>query len=106
LTLGFLAAVIVVAAALAIALPDASKLTYPVESGSASAAKGQLAYAQELTKAFQQVNKALKPSVVSLSSVKRIGPTVQQPQYELHQFPEEFRHIFSDDFFDRFLRAP
>jgi serine protease Do len=91
------------AAVVAAVLPDAvSKLTYAAERGAAEAAQEELARPQDLTEAFQHVTKALKPSVVSISSVKRIRPTVRQPRHNLDQFPEEFRHFFGDDLFDRF----
>jgi serine protease Do len=102
-TLGILLAAVALGTILATALPEAvSALSYAAERGSAEAAKEQLARVHGLTNAFQQVNKALKPSVVSISSVKRIRPTVRQPQHDLHQFPEELRRFFGDDMFDRF----
>ena len=108
-TLGFVLMALTLGTILATVLPDAvSELTYAAERGSAQAAKEQLARPQELTGAFQQVNKALKPSVVSISSVKRIRPTVRQPRHDLDQFPEELRRFFGDDMFDRFydFRVP
>lgn len=102
-TLGILLAALTLGTVLATVLPDTvSRLSYAAERGAAEAAKDLLARPQELTEAFQHVNKALKPSVVSISSVKRIRPTVRQPQHDLDQFPEEFRHFFGDDMFDRF----
>jgi serine protease Do len=86
-------------------LPDAvSALTYAAERGSAQAAKEQLTRAQDLTRAFQEITKALRPSVVSISSVKRIRPTVRGPDHEFHQWPEEFRRFFGDDMFDRYFQ--
>jgi len=93
------------AALAATTLPSAiSELAYAAERGKAEAAQEQLTRAQDLTSAFQNVAKALRPSVVSISSVKRIRPVVRQPGYQFREWPDEFRHFFGDDFFDRFFQ--
>ncbi|REJ66385.1 MAG: DegQ family serine endoprotease [Planctomycetota bacterium] len=81
-----------------------SQLTYAVERGKAEVSKEQLQTASDLSTAFKHVAKALRPSVVSVSSVKRLQAT--QPQ--IHRFgqphaPDELRRFFGDDFFDRFF---
>jgi serine protease Do len=81
-----------------------SQATYAIERGQAEAAQQQLASANDLSQAFQHVARALRPSVVSVSSVKRVQ--VRQPQARRFdsQMPEEFRRFFGDDeFFDRFF---
>lgn len=97
----------IVGAGVATMLPDAvSVLAYAAERGTAQAAKEQLAEAKDLTVAFQQVTKALRPSVVSISSVKRVKPTGGGPGNEqLRQMPEEFRRFFGDDMLERFFRG-
>ena len=82
--------------------PDAvSVLSYAAESSSAQATKQEPAQRQDLTHAFQDVTKALRPSVVSISSVRRIKPTAQGGERPL---PKEFRHFFGDEMFDRYFR--
>ena len=95
----------IVGAGVAMMLPDTvSALAYAAERGSARAAKEQLAGAKDLTTAFQQVTKVLRPSVVSISSVKRMTPTARGPgNEELREMPEEFRRFFGDDMFERFF---
>ena len=69
------------------------RLTYAAESGQALAAKEQLAKAADLSQAFQYVAKAMRPSVVSISSVRRIRAGVQQ----VPGMPEGFSPFFDDD---------
>ena len=82
-------------------LPDmVQRLTYAAESGQAHAAREQLAKAADLSQAFQHVAKALRPSVVSISSIRRIRPNVQQ----IPRMPEGFSPFFGgDDMFERFF---
>ncbi len=89
---------------LASLMPDAvSRLSYAAERGKAQAAREQLARANDLTEAFHSVADAMRPSVVSISSVKRIRPAIRQPDHPFGQWPEEYEHFFGDDFFDRFF---
>jgi len=80
-----------------------SKLTYAVEVGQSRAAQEQLSAATDLSEAFRHVVRAMRPSVVSISSVKRIE--VKQPSRQEFdsQIPEEFRGFFDDDLFERFF---
>jgi len=104
MVLGLVLVASALAALAATTLPSAiSELAYAAERGKAEAAQEQLTRAQDLTSAFQNVAKALRPSVVSISSVKRIRPVVRQPGYQFREWPDEFRHFFGDDFFDRFF---
>ena len=68
-----------------------SEATYAIERGQAEASQRQLAVATDLSKGFQHVARALRPSVVSISSVKRVQ--VNQPRIRRFdsQIPEEFR---------------
>ncbi|MGM0487139.1 MAG: DegQ family serine endoprotease [Planctomycetota bacterium] len=81
-----------------------SVLTYAAERGTSQAAKQQLSEAKDLTSAFQNVTKALRPSVVSISSIKKINLGGGM-RGERGQVPEEFRRFFGDDRFDRFFRG-
>jgi len=81
-----------------------SRATYAIERGQAEASQEQLAVASDLSQAFQHVARSLRPSVVSVSSVKHIR--VNQPQ--ARQFgspmPDELRRYFGgEELFDRFF---
>lgn len=103
--LGAFVAVLVVAALAVglIQLPDyISRLTYAAETGRAQAAKEQLATANQLSQAFKNVVKAIRPSVVSINSIIRREIPDRGPRSN-PQVPEEFRQFFGDDFFERFF---
>jgi serine protease Do len=86
-------------------MPDVvSQLTYAAERGKAEAAREQLSRAVDLTYAFQNVADVLRPSVVSISSVKKIRPMVRRPDRQFREWPDEFGQFFGDDFFDRFFQ--
>ncbi len=74
------------------------RLTYAAESGQAEAARDQLARAADLSQAFQYVAKALRPSVVSISSVRHIRSGGQRLRA-----PEGLSPLFDDDMFERFF---
>ena len=81
-----------------------SQATYAIERGQAEASHSQLAAASDLSQAFRHVARLLRPSVVSVSSVKRVQ--VNQPQVRPFNsdVPDELRRFFGgDDFFDRFF---
>ena len=81
-----------------------SQIAYAVERGQANAAYEHLQSAETLSGSFKQVARALKPSVVSISSIKKmdvVSPNVRR--FGNQQMPEEFRSFFGDDFFDRFF---
>ena len=81
-----------------------SQATYAIERGQAEASYQQLAVASDLSQAFQHVARTLRPSVVSISSVKRVQ--VMQPQVRQYggEVPDELKRFFgSRDFFDRFF---
>lgn len=100
---------IVLAVALTLGVPYAmptfvSQIAYAVERGQANYAYDQLQTATSLSDSFKQVARALKPSVVSISSIKRIevaSPNVRR--FGNRQMPDGFRQFFGDDFFDRFF---
>ncbi len=87
--------------------------SYAAEGREAQAAREALARADyqgdDLTTAFRTVAKAMRPSVVSVSTVKHVrasrlerGTPRNRPQV-----PEQFREFFGDDFpFDRFRELP
>lgn len=81
-----------------------SQATYAIERGQAEASYEQLAVATNLSDAFQHVARTLRPSVVSISSVKRLQ--VNEPQVRRFgaPIPDEFRQFFGgDDMLDRFF---
>ena len=81
-----------------------SQATYAIERGQADASYEHLTLANDLSQAFQHVARSMRPSVVSISSIKRVE--VRQPQVRQFgsEMPEEFRRFFGgDDFFDRFF---
>jgi serine protease Do len=80
----------------------ASRVAYATESGRAAAAREQLQSATDLSRVFQQVAKAVRPSVVNISSVRRIQPRAQTPTSPSPHMP--FREFFGEDFFDRFFQ--
>ncbi len=75
------------------------RLTYAAESGQALAAKDQLAKVADLSQAFQYVAKAIRPSVVSISSVRHIRSGGQRTP----GMPEGLSPFFGDDMFERFF---
>ena len=97
--------VAVLVVALASLTPDVvSRLTYAAERGKAEAAREQLSRAADLSGAFQYVADAMRPSVVSISSVKKIRPAVRRPNRQFQQWPDEFNQFFGDEFFHRFYQ--
>lgn len=72
---------------------------YAAERGQAEAAREQLAKASDLSEAFQYVAKSLRPSVVSISSVKRIQPRVQA----VPRMPGGMSPFLNDEMFERFF---
>tara|TARA_R110002049_G_scaffold288423_1_gene470950 strand:+ start:136342 stop:137868 length:1527 start_codon:yes stop_codon:yes gene_type:complete len=102
-----LAATLVVAAAYH--FPAAvSQIAYAVDRGQSLAAAEELETASDLSSAFKSVAKRLKPSVVSISSVKRLsGSSPQVRRFGGNgPMPDEFRRFFGDDFLDRFFQMP
>lgn len=81
-----------------------SQATYAIERGQAKASEKQLAVASELSQAFQHVARALRPSVVSVSSVRRVQVSGPQIRGFDSQIPEDFRRFFgNDDILGRFF---
>ena len=97
---------LVVGIGIGAALPHVvARLSYAVEAGQAAAAREQLKHVRDLSKAFQEIVKATRPSVVNVSSVKRIQPSGHRSRThppDLEDSP--FRDFFGDDFFDRFFQ--
>jgi serine protease Do len=81
-----------------------SRLSYAAESAPAIVAPAPLAQASDLSAAFRQVAKAVRPSVVSISSVQRPRPSLpRDPRRYRQEMPDGFRDFFGDDFFNRFF---
>jgi len=80
-----------------------SRTAYAIESGQASATRAQLNAARDLSRAFQDAAKAVKPSVVNIRSVVKVHPTgpSRVPQ---EQLPDQFREFFGDDLLNRFFQ--
>jgi serine protease Do len=84
-----------------------SQATYAIEVGQAEASAQQLGVAVDLSQAFQHVARAMRPSVVSISSVKRVQVREPSRGQFRSDVPEEFRRFFGDDeMFDRFFFQP
>jgi len=109
-----LLAVVVAAVAVAVSidLPSTvTKLVYAAESGRAQAAREHLAGVNDLSKAFQYVAKAMRPSVVSIVSTTSFHNedrgSVVPPRDPRRQLPKEFRDFFGgEDPFDKFFELP
>ncbi|MCU0875272.1 MAG: DegQ family serine endoprotease [Pirellulaceae bacterium] len=87
--------------------------SYAAEGREAAAARSELARADyradDLTTAFRTVAKAMRPSVVSVSTVKHVRPRALDRGRERArpQVPEQFRDFFGDELpFDRFFEMP
>jgi serine protease Do len=81
-------------------LPRAvSQLTYAAETGRAMAARGDLQHAADLSRAFHDVATALRPSVVTITSTKKVHLSSNGEGPNMPDVPEEFRKFFGDDFF-------
>lgn len=78
-----------------------ARCSYAAESREAIAARQSLTQLQDFSVAFRQAAKAIRPSVVSISSVTRIRPKI--PKGARPDAPEEFRGFFGEDLFDRFF---
>ena len=81
-----------------------ANLTYAAEAGKAFAAKEQLAMAKDLSQAFQHVADALKPSVVSISSAKKVRTMSMRSRNPFSDLPPELRHFFGNGMFDQLER--
>ncbi len=100
------AAVVVIAAAISMAVPWlVERISYAAEAGQARAAADQLKSATDLSEAFRNVAKAVRPSVVNITSVKRIGGTGRPEPDWVPWFDERpFGDFFGENFFERFFR--
>jgi serine protease Do len=78
-----------------------SQLTYAVEVGQAQVAEEKLAVATDLSQAFRHVARSIRPSVVSISSTKRLGTS--EPKIQRFQVPEGFHGFLDDDVLERFF---
>jgi serine protease Do len=80
-----------------------SRLAYAVEVGQAQASQEQLAVASDLSQAFRHVARAVRPSVVSISSVRQVEREQSNTRRFRSTIPDEFRGFFDDESFDRFF---
>ena len=81
---------------------DSSQQTVRAADGLAAlVAPQQLGQVADLSAAFRQVAKQVRPSVVSISTVQRLKPRDRRmPRADV---PEQFREFFGDDMFERFF---
>jgi len=100
------AAIIVLVAAALIATPWlVEQVSYAAETGQSRSAKEQLEHARDLSEAFKQVAKVVRPSVVNITSVKSIEPIGHPEPFRSPWFDKRpFGDFFGEDFFDRFFR--
>ena len=79
-----------------------SRAAYAFESGQANAAREQLKHIRDLSQAFQEVTKSIKPSVVNIRSIRQIE---MDNRVRRMPFPGQspFGSPFGDDFFERFF---
>ncbi len=82
----------------------AGRFAYAVESAKATATGERLRTAGDLATAFSDVAEAIRPSVVSISSIKKINASQRFQRMPDELFNSPFRDFFGDDFFDRFFR--
>lgn len=75
--------------------------SYAAEGRIALVARQKLSEVDNLSAAFRNVATAMRPSVVSISSVQRVRPSSSMRR-GMPGLPEEFRGLVPDDFFDRF----
>jgi len=80
-------------------LGTVSRLTYAAEAGRALAARSGLGHATDLSEAFHGVATALRPSVVTITSIKKVHLSSNNEQPDGAQLPDELRKFFGNDFF-------
>lgn len=76
--------------------------SYAADSQIALVARQQLSQNADLSVAFKQVAIAMRPSVVSITSVKHAQPV--RSDNSRPELPEEFRRFFGDDRFEDFFQ--
>jgi serine protease Do len=79
-----------------------SRLAYAAETGRALAARGDLQHTKDLSVAFHDVATAMRPSVVTITSTKKIHLSSNNEQPNMPDLPEGFRRFFGDDLFHHF----
>jgi len=79
-----------------------SGLSYAADGRIALVARQNLSEVDDLSSAFRNVATAMRPSVVSISSVRRVRPSSSMRRGR-PDLPEEFRGLVPDDMFDRFF---
>ncbi len=87
-----------------------SRLAYAAEAGQSAAVQEQLKHAMDISQAFQSAAKVVRPSVVSITSTKKFGPSPRQGGRRSHPFSDPnnpsgnpFDDFFGGDFFFRFF---
>ena len=81
-----------------------SPLAYAIEKAEASVARTKLPEKDDLSGAFKDVARVLRPSVVSIRSVRKIrAENPGQPNGAGPEIPEEFRKFFDDGTLDKFF---
>ena len=81
-----------------------SRFTYKIVATEALAAREELTAIEDLSTAFKKVAKSMRPSVVNISTVKRVQTGFQRQPRNLDPFfRSPFDDFFGDDFFERFF---
>ncbi len=102
LSIGTLLAVTVIT--LALGLPNiASRVVYALDSVKAGVSKEKLATAHDVSLAFEEVANVIKPSVVNITSARRISAPNSIRTLPDPLFRGPFREFFGDEFFDQFF---
>lgn len=83
-----------------------SSLSYAVEVGQARASRAELSTAANLSEAFRHVARVVRPSVVSISSVRHVQPAASGSSPFGSQVPEELRGFFDEEMLKRFGQSP
>lgn len=89
-------------------LPNAiAKISYAMETGRAAAARDGLSGTDNLSENFYQVATAMRPSVVSIQSVRKATSQPNQFRGRAPQLPREFEEFFGNNNpFEDFFQVP
>ena len=104
LWLGAVVSLLVLAVAAAWLLPQGVQADrQPGDGNTIQVVRTQLAKVEDLSTAFHRVAVAVRPSVVSIRTVRHLQEAAEVPRPEI---PEEFRRFFDEEWFDHFFRMP
>jgi serine protease Do len=81
-------------------------LVYAIHSGEAQAAREQLSQGVDLSQAFQAVAKSLRPSVVSIDSVRHFSANLQPRRGQPRGLPDDLNQFYDQNPFPRGFPFP